>query len=134
MAPQDPVVNAMLMCDHVHRDRSTGKYTLLGLFDAVRLSNYPATLMRVGIYLKLTNMRGAYELVLAWVLGATEAELARVPTLPAIRVSDPLARVEVPIHVSVPLPLPAPGRYLLRLYANTRHVQDLAIMALETGE
>jgi hypothetical protein len=132
MPPEDPVVNAMLMCDHVHRDRSTGKYTLLGLFDAVRPTGYPGAITGVGVYLKLTNMRGAYNLSLAWVRGDSEAELARVPTPPVIRVTDPLARVEVPIHVSTPLPVPEPGRYLLRLYANARHVQDLAIIATES--
>ena len=29
--PRDPVVDAMLACDHVHLDPGTGKYTLLGV-------------------------------------------------------------------------------------------------------
>jgi hypothetical protein len=121
----------MLMCDHLHRDRSTGKHTLFGVLDAVRPTSYPGSVPGVGVYVKLTNMKGPYQLVLAWVRGDTEAELARLPMPRTIRVSDPLARVEVPVHVSTPLPLPGPGRYLLRLYANGRHVHDLAIIALE---
>jgi len=131
MPSEDPVVNAMLMCDHVHRDRSTGKYTLLGLFDAVRPTGYPGSITKVGVYLKLTNMRGAHNLALAWVRGDSESELVRIPTLPVVRVTDPLARVEIPIHVSKPLPIPEPGRYLRRLSANGRHVHDLAIIAVE---
>lgn len=49
-----------------------------------------------------------------------------------VNVPDPLSRVEL-VLVGGGLPFPAPGRYVLRLLMNDRHVQDYVIMAVETS-
>lgn len=128
MSPEDPVVNAMLLCDHVHRDPTTGKHTLLGVLDTLRLPFLPAVLEAAAFYLSLTNLRGTYRLELAWLRGDTEEELARlVRTAPTV-MRDPLARVELALRIPAGLPVPVPGRYILRFYANSRLVKDLAII------
>ena len=33
MAPEIPLVNAMLLCEHVHRDTASGKHTLFAVFE-----------------------------------------------------------------------------------------------------
>lgn len=80
MSPEDPIVHAMLLCDHVRYDRTSGKHTLLGVFDSLWHPGVPVELGAAVIFLSLSNMRGAYTFDLAWLRGDTEEELARVST------------------------------------------------------
>jgi hypothetical protein len=130
MAPRNPVVNAMLACDGVHLDPGTGKHTLLGVFDAVAPSGYPSHIDSAAIYVSLTNMKGAYAFELSWLRGDTEEELALVAAVHKVRVSSPLERLVLSFDVDS-LPLPVPGRFILRLRVNGRHIQDYAIIAWE---
>lgn len=133
MAPQVPIVNAMLLCEHVHRDSSSGKYTLLGVFDEVRVSRPAVDIETFAVYLNLTNMRGRYSLDLRWLHGDTEEELARAGAVEMFEVSDPLSRVEIVARGSG-LPVTGPGRYVLRLRINGRHLHDYVMMAREAFE
>ncbi len=38
----EPYCLAMVLCDHVHRDGTTGKHTLLGTFSTFRAGKFPA--------------------------------------------------------------------------------------------
>jgi len=133
MAPQIPIVNAMLLCEHIHRDSSSGKLTLLGVFDEIRVSPPAVDLDAFSVYLNLTNMRGRYHLDLRWLHGDTEEELGRVGSVEPFEVSDPLSRVEIVVRGGG-LPLPDPGRYVLRLQINGRHLHDYVIMVTELLE
>jgi hypothetical protein len=128
MTPEDPVVNAMLSCNSVHRDPTTKQDTLLGVFDTIRLSSYPAEFRAFAVYLNFTNLNGVYSVELAWLRGDTEEELARLSRPQVLAARDPLTRVELSLRIPPGLPLPASGRYILRLYMNRRFIQDLAIM------
>jgi hypothetical protein len=120
----------MLPCDHVHYDRSTGRSTLLGVFDELRAPRFPASTGPYAVYLNLTNMRGTYDLDARWLRGDTETEIAALVSAPRIVIADPLSRVEVAL-IGDDLPLPEAGRYVLRLRMNGRHVQDYVIIASE---
>jgi len=133
MAPEDPLVNAMLLCEHVHADTASGKHTLLGVFDEVRISRFPVDLATFAVYLNLTNLRGTYEVDLLWLRGDTEEELARLGPIGGIEVVDPLSRVEL-VLLGQDLAFPVPGRYVLRLAMNRRHLQDYVIIATESPE
>jgi hypothetical protein len=126
MPPEDPIVHAMLLCDHVYYDPASGKHTLIGVFDSLWHPGRPAALGEAVIFLSLTNMRGEYAVETGWLRGDTEAELARVSVDP-VTVADPLARLSVEIDAAG-LPLPVAGRYVLRLRVNGRHVHDSVIM------
>lgn len=130
MSPEDPIVHAMLLCDHVHYDEVSGKHTILGVCDAIGRREFPAELDGATIYLCLTNMNGRYAVELAWLRGDTEAELARFAPPGVVTSSDPLARISIDGALSG-LPLPAPGRYVLRLWVNGHHLHDSVIMVGE---
>ena len=131
MAPQAPIVNAMLLCEHVHQDRASGKSSLLGVFDELRVSRPAAALDAFAVYLTVTNMRGRYSIDLRWLHGDTEAELARIGETEPLDVSDPLSRVEIAVFGNG-LPIPEHGRYVLRLHMNGRHVHDHVMIARES--
>lgn len=130
MSPEDPILHAMLLCDHVHYDEVSGKHTLLGVSDVIGRGSFPTELDRVTIYLCLTNMKGRYAVELAWLRGDTEEELARFALPAAVMSSDPLARISIDGPLSA-LPIPAPGRYVLRLWVNGHHVHDSVMMVEE---
>lgn len=130
MPSEFPLVNAMLLCDHVHVDPSTGRHTLLGVFDEIEAARFPASTGPYAAYLNLTNMRGAYDLELRWLRGDTEAEIAARIAVERVDVPDPLSRVEISLPGRA-LPIPEPGRYVLRLFVNRRHIQDYVIIASE---
>ena len=133
MAPQVPIVNAMLLCEHVHQDTASGKSTLLGVFDELRVSRPAADLDAFAVYLSLTNMRGRYSIDLRWLHGDTEDELARISETEPFDVADPLSRLEIVVLGNL-LPIPEPGRYVLRLSINGRHVHDCVMIAREAFE
>jgi hypothetical protein len=133
MAPEDPLVSAMLLCEHVHADSASGKHTLFGVFDEVQVSRFPVDLGAFAVYLNLTNLRGRYDVDLLWLRGDTEEELARLGPIGGVEVADPLSRVEL-VLLGQGLAFPFPGRYVLRHTMNRRHLQDYVIIATESPE
>ena len=58
MTVPPPKVLAMVVCDQVHEDPSTGKYTILGTFDRVASPSFPYTQSAVTSFMQVTNGRG----------------------------------------------------------------------------
>ncbi|MCC7138940.1 MAG: hypothetical protein IT460_11005 [Planctomycetes bacterium] len=123
--PEDPKVCAMLLCDHAHRDPSTGKFSLLGIFDRIHAKTFPATHGPFAIYLNLTNMHGAYNLAVQVLRADDESKVGETRAAQALTVRDPLSRVEMALHLPGGLPLAKAGGYVFRLTANDRPLQDL---------
>ena len=62
MTVPPPRVLAMVVCDQVHEDPSTGKYTILGTFDRVASPSFPYTHPAVTSFMQVTNGRGEVEI------------------------------------------------------------------------
>jgi len=59
MAPHlEPYVLAMLICDAIWKDPSTGKSFLLGTFSSIAATVFPVVHPVMGIYIVLTDGRG----------------------------------------------------------------------------
>lgn len=58
MAPAKPQVLALVVCDAVHRDPTTGKHTLLGCFNALSCRGFPATHPGLALHAALTEGYG----------------------------------------------------------------------------
>ncbi|MDX1967544.1 MAG: hypothetical protein SFV23_10260 [Planctomycetaceae bacterium] len=125
-----PVLQALLLADHVYQDRSTGKHVICGVFSELRfippsagggLPHTPGTpipvhkTIRAGspyLYMSFTDVHGQKAFELRYVDLRDNTTL--FSTKFQIDCPDPLATVEV----SLPLPaLPAPhaGVYALEL-------------------
>jgi hypothetical protein len=61
--PHVPRPLAMVLCDSVTRDPTTRKFNILGTFDRVTATQFPAAL-RVTVYVALTDCRGKQSLQL----------------------------------------------------------------------
>ena len=71
---QVPVSQAMILCDGVHMDPSTGKFFLMGTVDAVRAKEFPATVGLLCVYVCLTDGMGLVDLRFQVVDAAEERE------------------------------------------------------------
>ncbi len=132
-----PILQALLVADHVYRDATTGKYVVAGVFHSIRLTNQPTrtidaspgaapmTLIPVPLgghragspfcYLSLTEVRGEQHFVLRYVDLSSDKPLFQ--TSFGIKCDDPVATCEM----AFPLPsLPAEraGTFALEMLWN----------------
>jgi hypothetical protein len=52
-----PKVEAMIVCDAVHRDPGTGKHTLLGTFNVLAAPSFPTLATPFYVFLGLSGIR-----------------------------------------------------------------------------
>ncbi|MGQ9573923.1 MAG: hypothetical protein ACUVUC_01270 [Thermoguttaceae bacterium] len=146
-----PILQALLLADHVYQDKATGKKVIAGTFNQLNLSKIkpapqeppqasgprqlsPAEVTRLGsptVFISLTDVRGPIELELRYVDLADNGVLlrARFP----IQSDDPLKTVEAIVPMP-PLPAPHPGVYALELVYNEEPLGALRITAVEAPE
>uniref|UniRef100_A0A7C2K0A0 Uncharacterized protein n=1 Tax=Schlesneria paludicola TaxID=360056 RepID=A0A7C2K0A0_9PLAN len=125
-----PVLQALLVADHVYRDAGTGKHVICGVFSALQYipkgarpkqpppegGPVPAThLIRAGspyVYLSLTEVHGQQTFELRYVDLRDNSVLFSSNF--GVKSQDPLQTVEVVLPLPV-LPAPHPGFYALEL-------------------
>jgi hypothetical protein len=123
----------MLLCDHIWRDPSTGKWDLLGCFEWLHTDAEPARDIAFECYAQMTNLHGTYEFQLAVVRAQDEREIARYALGARVNAHDPLRRLQLGFCVTR-LSLPAFGKYVLRLLDGGKVIHDLPIWLLPNGE
>ncbi len=112
-----PYVLAVLLCDTIITEAGTSKKTLVGLFDRVMAPAYPV-LHRFGVYVKLTDAQGPYQMRLEYVdiSGDRVLEWFEFP----IEAADRLTPTELTLTITAPIP--TAGGYEFRLYANNSYL------------
>lgn len=106
-----PYCLAMVLCDGVHCDRTTGKCTLLGTFSTVASNSYPASFV-LAVYFALTELQGRHTLTFRIVDSHELFQDDAHPILSAnagIEADDPLGVHEG--HLGIQFALPKPGVY-----------------------
>ncbi len=116
---------AVLVCDTAATDPTTGKKSLLGIFDVVNVGRFP-TQRPVTLYIKVTDAEGLYKVRMPYVqvgtgevLGQAEGELI---------VDDRLTAADVLVPFP-PLPIPSAGRYEFQVWANSMFLGSTSIRA-----
>lgn len=128
-----PVLQAILLADHVYRDGSSGKYIIAGSFNRLFLGNNSAvpktqTLepgkifvmpgQKAGspfVYLNLTSLHGEALLILRYADLSDDSILLKMEI--KLECKDPLQTVELAFPLP-PLPTPHDGVYALELLWN----------------
>jgi hypothetical protein len=131
--PATPVVLAMLACDHIWRDSTNGKWSLLGVFEWLHSEREPLAPISLEVYVLLTNLHGAYDFELSVAHAEDETELARYALGGRIHAHDPLRRMQVGFAITR-LRLPCYGKYLMRLLYGGRALGDMVLWAVPQGE
>ena len=110
-----PVLVAALVCDAAVADPSTGKKTLVGIFDRVNVGQFP-TQRPMSLYLKVTDAEGYYDIEVRYVQVGLGQVLAEAKG--EIHSNNRLISLDLNIEFP-PLPIPDKGRYEFQIWANS---------------
>ena len=125
-----PIVQALILADHVYRDQATHKFVIAGTFRQILVPSFPVQYTwPVAAYVSLTNLRGKIALHLRFVDLRDLKVLVQTPAL-SVDSEDPLASIELACQVGS-LPLPHAGTYALEVAANGEPIGSLRILAAQ---
>ena len=117
---QKPYCLAMVLCDAVHRDSSTGKFTILGTFSRLNGSAFPVR-ARFCVYFSITDARGSVPLGVRIVDSAAQMAddkdggVIFTSDLPSLQLDNPLMIVDGVCGIRVDFP--KPGVYHCELFS-----------------
>lgn len=118
-----PVLQALVLADHVYDDRQTRKKVIAGTFNQLWSKQFPDRFSRTTFaFISLTDVRGEQKLMLRYVDLADNAVL--METHFAVRSGDPLESVEIVIEIP-PFPMPHPGAYAFEVLAGSEPLGSL---------
>ena len=146
-----PVLQALLLADHVYQDATTGKKVIAGTFNRLRFlkkqrPESPKEVENAGAqrqviagvhvgspyaYISLTDIRGSLSCVLRYV--DLEDNKALLETKFSITCDDPLETAEIVVPMP-PLPTKKAGIHALELLCNDTPVGSLRITVEEIEE
>ncbi|MCK6457369.1 MAG: hypothetical protein L6Q92_12675 [Phycisphaerae bacterium] len=126
-----PAVLSMIVCDGVHRDPSTGKFTILGTFNIIGCRQTPVTHEVMFVYLALTDALGTTPLTLDLVSADETTTIFKSEV--SIDVPDPLVVVELPLQARN-VTFENPGEYRLRLFCADEPLMERRIVVAKLPE
>ena len=124
-----PVLIAALVCDVAAKDPTTGKISLIGIFDRVQVKQFPAK-RPVSLYAKLTEAEGQYQFQTKYVYSNTGEMLAEAKG--EFTAKEKLGTVELQLQFP-PLPIPGEGRYDFQIWVNGSFLGQTFIDAMIMG-
>jgi hypothetical protein len=126
-----PYPLAIIVCDAIHIDQSTGKRTLLGLFSEIGASAFPCRHPLLAVHVSLTDGRGLVPLKFRLV----DCDEVHDPLFEAtsdVPFTDPRAIME--FGFAIPnLEFPAPGEYRFQVFANNEFVIERRLIVRQIG-
>ncbi|MGI2336351.1 MAG: DUF6941 family protein [Dehalogenimonas sp.] len=124
-----PMLIAALVCDVAVKDPTSGKISLIGIFDRVHVKEFPAK-RPVSLYAKLTEAEGEYEFQARYVYSNTGEKLAEAKG--KFTAKEKLATVELNLQFP-PLPITGEGRYDFQIWVNGAFLGQTFIDAAAMG-
>ena len=119
-APPIPVAVAMLLCDQMITDKTTGKNSVIGIWDHITAHRLPTLSNPTWIYLRLMECEGEYKFRVELIQVATQQILRSIDGF----ISNPsrhnaFSGAMGPITINVP----NAGEYEIRLWMNDIYIQ-----------
>jgi hypothetical protein len=122
----------MVVCDHVWRDPSTGKHSLLGTFNRLATGSFPFTHSAMALYLATTDVkcRGSLR---ARIIDVNETRDPIFVKNGELGAKDPTAFLETIIPISG-VTFPEPGEYRLQVFFNDEVIGERRLYAYLRSE
>ncbi len=115
MAAVKPVLQALILADHIYQDAGSGKKILAGTFNRLRVEKVPCHLEAVTwAYICLTEVRGEIQLDLRYVDLKDHKVLLHLEGL-KLKHDNPLGNVELVLPIPR-FPIPHEGVYAFEVY------------------
>lgn len=131
MSPNPSIVNAVL-CDHVWRDPSSGKWNLLGVFEWLNADETPIEDVTMDLYLQITGLRGVYDFSIEIVHAEKDEVVVQLDLPQSIECMDPFKTMQAGISLP-PVVLPEHGKYMIKILANGQSIHEIKTWALPNG-
>jgi hypothetical protein len=113
--PARPLVLALVVCDGVWRDPSSGKHSLMGVFSGLSAGVFPVQHPGLAVYAALTEGYGMAQVRVAVVDDGGAQVIAEATVQVAF--TDPRQVVELTVGMQT-LTFPLPGGYRIQLIAD----------------
>ena len=126
-----PIVHAMVICDGVYQETTTGKCTVLGTFSDISSRVFPVIHPVMFVFVQMTDIQGQVPIRLRMVRVVPQApgevEEFRTPDV-VVTVPSPLEVVEISIRLSG-VRFDQPGEYRIQLVVrgHTAHERKLTV-------
>lgn len=127
-----PYPLALIICDQIYREPTTGKPSLLGCFSVINATKFPATQPLITVYAAITDGRGRVQVKLRLV----DVDEEREPVFEVtseVEFTDPRSVQEM-ICALAGMTFPEPGEYRLQLLANDEPILERRIVLNEIGD
>jgi len=125
-----PKVKSFVIADQVFQQQS-GKWCIIGVFDRIFSARFPARHPSLGLYLKLADAEGKYNVRME-LQDATGRVVGRMAGL-ELTVQSRVAEPEVGLQ-TYNLILPKEGTYFIKLFFNDEPAQDIKLIASQPGQ
>jgi hypothetical protein len=128
----DPYCLAMILCDNVHIDSTTGKQTILGTFSTVGAGEFP-TKVSFAVYYAITDAEGSVDLVFRMVDSQHGFDEESTPVIELTftnQTPSPLAVIEGRLYVANAI-LPVAGVYHCELLAGENVLMSRRLVAIQ---
>ncbi len=127
-----PYTLALIICDQIYADPSTGKMTILGTFTTIGARRFPAVHPSMAVYLAVTDGRGKCPIRVRLI--DVDEEREPIFTLDGeVEFKDPRGVVEMPFQTP-PLTFPEPGEYRLQLFCGDEPLMERRMVLFQLGQ
>ena len=114
--PAAPTLVALLICDQVIDDRLTNKKSAIGLFNAVLVARFPATVQQLVVLAAVTEITGQAEVELRLIRDTDNHVLFTAKEV-VVHSQSPLATVDL-VFALRGVVIPTPGAYAMELLSH----------------
>lgn len=111
-----PILKALILCDHTILEEATHKRSLIGIFDRIQASQFPAAHPSMSVYVQFREIEGTFDFALE-LYDLTEAKTVNRAVMQRFNVQDKSRDCELVFNL-MSLKFPHPGEYEFRIYVD----------------
>lgn len=126
-----PSLVSLLICDQIIDDRMTNKKSAIGLFNAILVSRFPATIAQMVVMASLTEIQRRVGTELRLVRDSDNHTMFNAPQV--VESPSPLATVDL-VFALQGVQVPEPGQYAIELYGEGELLGRRRFMVYERGQ
>lgn len=133
MAAVKPILEALVLADHIYSDQTNGKRVIAGTFNLIWAKEFPATHpVKTFAYIALTEIHGTVNIKLVFRELSNDEAIMASHEIPVLSPS-PLETMNLSIEIP-PFRLPHEGTYAFEVYADGELLGSKRIQAKKLEE
>ena len=129
-----PILQALVLADHVYIDAKTGKKIIAGTFNHLAAPEFPSFFGRTTYaFISMTEVHGNLPVTLKYTDLSNSEVLLEIRDLPMEAPNDPLATVEMVVELPR-FPMPHEGIFAFEVYAHEEQIGTLRIQVSHSAD